>query len=170
MEAFQQGYFDSLCGIYSIINADKIVNNSTETESHELFYLLIDSLDYRGKLRDVIIEGSDHSIMKLLLNQIVNYRFPLRITNKRGIIKLNDWWQYSRQFLEDGKNRAIILSIGGKEQHLTVVERMTDRVLYLKDSSIGWKTIKKSTCRMIGYTETDKYIIYPSQCWYLGKE
>lgn len=168
-KAFSQGYLDSLCGIYSILNADKIVNNTPETESLNIFMDIIEFLDGRGTLKDTILYGSDHSLMKTVIRSLGKSRFPLCITNKRGILKLKDWWSYSREFLEGGKNRTIILSLGGKVLHLTVIERMSDRNIFLRDSN--WRTsIRKSMCRMMGYTETDKYIIYPSQCWYLGKE
>lgn len=169
-QTLYQGYLDSLCGIYSILNADKIVNGTPEFGSQELFNDIIDYLDRRKILKETLLGGCDHKTLSKIIRTLENINFPLCKTNKRGIIKLNDWWKYSKEFLEGGQNRTIILSIGGRIYHLTVIERMTDRTIYLRDSSVGWRTIKKSMCRMAGYPETDKYIIYPSQCWYLGKE
>lgn len=167
---FYQGYLDSLCGIYSILNADKLVNRTSESESLGLFQEMVELLDLKGVLKDIVIYGSDHTIMKMLIKRLGKERFPVCITNKRGIIKLNDWWNYSQEFLAEGEHRAIILSLGGKVLHLTVIKRMTNRMIYLRDSSGNWTTIKKSDCKIMGYPDVDKYIIYPSQCWYLGKE
>ncbi len=173
MNTYYQGYMDGLCGIYSILNADKLVNGTSDQESQVLFNQIVEHLDYQGILKDVILEGSDHKTLRKVINSLETIDskvFPLCSTNKRGIIKLKDWWEYSRGFLEEGKNRTIILSLGGKVLHLTVIERMTDRTIYLKDSSWEWRTIKRSSCKIMGYPNTDKYIIYPAQCWYLGKE
>ncbi len=170
IESFTQGYLDSLCGIYSIINADRVVNNSSFMESQTLFNNIIEYLSEKKILKDIVIIGSDHKVMKDLIKGVAGERFPLHITNKRGIIKVNDWWNYSRNFLEEKPNRAIIISLGGREYHLTVTNRISDRLIYLKDSSNVRAILRKSSCSLAGYTENDKYIIYPSQCWYLGKE
>ena len=71
--------------------------------------------------------------------------------------------------MEEQPNRAVILSIGGLHDHLTVIQKMTDRMMVLFDSD-GLKTIRKSSCKIQGYAKPDKYVIYYSQCWYLGKE
>lgn len=167
---FYQGYLDSLCGIYSIVNADRLINKSSDVESQELFNYIVEYLDTRGILKDIILEGSDHRLMSTIISHIGDWKFPVRISNRKNLISVKKWWEYSKEFMEGGENRTIILSIGGKIQHLTVVERITGGTLYLKDSTWGWKTIKKSMCKLPGYAENDKYIIYPSQCWYLGKE
>jgi len=170
IESFTQGYLDSLCGIYSIVNADKLVNKPSFIESQTLFNRIIEYLSSKKILKDIVIKGSDHKVMKQVIKKVANDNFPLQITNKRGIINLIDWWSYSKLFLEEKENRAIILSLGGREYHLTVIEKMGNGIMYLRDSSSLKATIRKSSCEMIGYTENDKYIIYPSQCWYLGKE
>jgi hypothetical protein len=169
-KVFYQGYLDSLCGIYSIVNANKIVNNPSDFESQSLFNKIIEFLDKRKILKEVLLEGTNQTIMRKLIKGLCNSNFPLMLSDRKNFNKLDDWWNYSKGFIEEGSNRTIILSLGGKLFHLTVVERMTDKTIYLKDSSYGWRTIKKSMCRLAGYPDSDKYIIYPSQCWYVGKE
>lgn len=169
-KVFYQGYLDSLCGIYSIVNANKIVNNPSDFESQALFNKIIGYLDKKKILKEILLEGTNQTLMRKLIKGLCHSNFPLMITDRKNFTHLDDWWVYSKEFIESGKNRAVILSLGGKLYHLSVIERMTDKMMYLKDSSYGWKTIKKSMCRLAGYPESDKYIIYPSQCWYVGKE
>ena len=38
---FQQGGLDSLCGLYSIINAERFINRSSDWETQQLFDDLI---------------------------------------------------------------------------------------------------------------------------------
>ncbi len=170
MRAFTQGYLDSLCGIYSIVNADKIVNNSTDEESLLLFNWIIEHLDEKGILKDIIIQGSDQKVMRELMRKVAKERIPYQLSDKKNLTNLKEWWKFSKDFLEEKSHRAILLSWGGRTNHLTVLERMTKRRLILRDSSDGIVSVNRSTCEFIGYTGTDKYIIYPSQCWYVGKE
>lgn len=167
--AFTQGALDSLCGMYSIINADKIINKSSKEESQELFNSIILYLARKKMLTGVIIEGTDHNVMKTIMKNVVKDRIPLQITNKRRFKNLRQWWEYSRNFLEEAEGRAIILSLGGKDYHLTTIQEMSERRMLLLDSS-WYIHIKKSECRLSDYPDEDKYKIYVSQCWYLGKE
>ena len=166
---FMQGWLDSCCGIYSIVNANRIVNNVSYDESQPVFNEIIKNLHKRKILKDVILEGINHRNFSNLMNAVGANLFPLMEANKKGFLKLNDWWEYTKQFMEEKPNRAVILSIGGLHDHLTVIQKMTDRMMILFDSD-GLKTIRKSSCKIQGYSKPDKYVIYYSQCWYLGKE
>lgn len=166
---FQQGYLDSLCGIYSMLNANRLVNNVSYENSQPLFNYIISFLYKKRLLQRVIIEGINHRNFSNLMNAVGANLFPLMEANKKGFSKLNEWWEYTKQFMEEKPNRAVILSIGGLHDHLTVIQKMTDKMMILFDSD-GFKTIRKSSCKIQGYSKPDKYVIYYSQCWYLGKE
>jgi hypothetical protein len=167
--AFMQGELDSLCGMYSIVNADRIINNSSKEQSQELFNSIILYLAKKRMLTGVILEGTDHRVMTKVMRDVVGDRIPLQITNKRNFKNLKEWWKYSKNFLEEASNRSIIASIGGKQGHLTVIREMSERRMVLLDSS--WLVImKRIDCRFTDYAWEDKHVIYPSQCWYLGRE
>ena len=125
---FMQGWLDSCCGIYSIVNANRIVNNVSYDESQPVFNEIIKNLHKRKILKDVILEVINHRNFSALMNTVGTNLFPLMETNKKGFLKLNDWWEYTRQFMEEQPNRAVILSIGGLHDHLTVIQKMTDRM------------------------------------------
>lgn len=55
---FQQGGLDSLCGLYSIINAERIVNRSSDENAQKLFNDLIHYLSRRGLLTKFLINAS----------------------------------------------------------------------------------------------------------------
>ena len=165
---FEQGYLDSLCGVYSVLNAERLINKSMQEDSQLLFNLIIDYLSRKRMLKDVILDGVNHKVISNIMKDVVADRIPYRQTNKRNFYTVKEWWHFSKLFLEEKENRAIILSIGGRENHLTVIERMTDRRMFLSDSS-NMLIIRKSQC-VIGYIDREKYVIYPSQTWYLGRE
>ena len=128
---FMQGWLDSCCGIYSIVNANRIVNNVSYDESQPVFNEIIKNLHKRKILKDVILEGINHRNFSGLMNAVGVNLFPLMEANKKGFSKLNDWWEYTKQFMEEKPNRAVILSIGGLHDHLTVIQKMTDKVMIL---------------------------------------
>jgi hypothetical protein len=165
---YWQGYWDSLCGVYSLLNADQIVNNSTEEESQILFNSIVQYLAKKRQLKDVILDGTNHTLMQKMLDNAIGDRIPIRITNRKNITSLKEWWNYSQEFISYS-NRSIIISLGGKTSHYSVAKSMTDKVIQLADSN-GRGIIRKSACKMQGYEKEDRYVIYPSQCIYLGKE
>ncbi len=170
-QSFIQGYLDSLCGVYGIVNAEKIVNNTNSEESQLLFNLIISYLSKKRILKDIVINGINHKIMSNIMRDVVGNRIPFSYTNKR-FHNLSSWWSYSTEYLKQEKYRAIILSIGGKENHITVITGITKKRLILFDSGAygGINSIRRSSCKLVGtYGKSDKYIIYPSQCWYLGR-
>ena len=57
MKSYQQGGLDSLCGIYSIVNAERIINGTTTEESDALFSKIISHLDQNKRLRSILASG-----------------------------------------------------------------------------------------------------------------
>lgn len=167
MIPFNQGYLDSLCGVYSIVNADKIINKASPQESQGLFNNIISYLSKKRILKQVIIGGMIHRQFSGIMTNVVGNKIPLQITNKRGFINLDSWWEDAKEFISKPE-RALILSFEEEYGHLTAVYKITDKFMYLFDSSDGDSKIHKNLCGIVG--EDGRYIIYPSQCWYLGKE
>lgn len=170
MDTFNQGYLDSLCGVYSIVNAEKIVNNSSFEDSQRLFNDIISYLSKKRILKQVIIGGMIHRQFSDIMANVVGNRISLQITNKRGFYDLESWWKEAKSFLSERANRTIILSLGGIDGHLTTAYKMTSKNIFLKDSTEGECKLHYSMCEVVGYGINDKHVIYPSQCWYLGKE
>jgi aspartokinase-like uncharacterized kinase len=165
---YWQSALDSMCGIFSLINADKLINKSTEEESQTLFNQIIEYLARKRQLKSSIIEGTNHRQLMMILNDVVGDRIPIKITNRKNVNKLSCWWDFTREYLGQD-NRAVVISLDGRESHFSTIKSMTDRAMALSDSG-GIKIIRKSACRLRGYKKEDKYVIYPSQCIYLGKE
>ena len=65
---FQQGGLDSLCGLYSIVNAERYINHSSDEETQQLFNDLIYYLSRRGFLSKLLIGGIIHTEMLVVLN------------------------------------------------------------------------------------------------------
>jgi len=166
IQPFFQGELDSLCGVYSICNAYQIVKKSDNEEIEKLFIDILLYLQKRKKLVDVLVGGMYQSEMSEILKNVVKDSFIEVIQNFQWSgYDINEFWKYSKKYLEND-NSAIVLSIGGRENHYTVVERMTDNTIFLSDSS-GIKTIRKNQCEFYGYKGEDKYILHPNGSFFV---
>jgi hypothetical protein len=67
---------DSLCGLYSIVNAERIINRSTNDQAQNLFDDMVHFLSNKRLLTRILLDGVINSHMLLILEKIVNGRIP----------------------------------------------------------------------------------------------
>ncbi len=169
---FQQGGLDSLCGLYSIINAERFINHSTDEETQQLFDDLIHYLSRRGLLTRFLIGGIIHTEMLVILNKVVGKK---RISNVeipwRGVPNpdLTTFWKSMQNFLDGTSGRAIILGLQGYHDHWTVIEGITNRSIKLYDSALIQR-LPRSSCTTVYTTETRKHLLLPAQTYFLSNE
>jgi hypothetical protein len=169
---FQQGGLDSLCGLYSIINAERFINHSTDEEAQQLFDDLVHFLSRRKLLSKLLIGGIIHTEMLLLLDKVVGRQ---RISNVqipwRGVPNpdLTTFWKSAQNFLDGTPGRAIILGLQGYHDHWTVIERISSRSILLYDSALI-KRLPRSSCTTVYITGTRKHLLFPAQTYFLSNE
>ena len=66
MIPFQQGGLDSLCGIYSLVNAEKIINKTKAEDSQKLFDEIIHFLEENKHFASILTGGMLLKKMKLI--------------------------------------------------------------------------------------------------------
>ncbi len=169
---YQQGGLDSLCGLYSIINAERIVNHSSDNETQQLFDDLIHYLSRRGLLTKFLIGGIIHTEMLVILKKVVGEK---RISNVqipwRGVQNpdLTTFWKSMQTFLDGTSGRSIILGLQGYHDHWTVIEKITSRSILLYDSSLI-KRLPRSQCTTVYATWKRKHLLLPAQTYFLWNE
>jgi hypothetical protein len=167
---FQQGGLDSLCGLYSIINAERFINHSSDDEAQQLFDDLVHFLSRRKLLSKLLIGGINHTQMLLLLDKVVGRQ---RISNVqipwRGVPNpdLTTFWKSVQEFLDGTPGRAVILGLQGYHDHWTVIESITNRSILLYDSALI-KRLPRSSCTTVYTTETRKHLLFPAQTYFLS--
>ncbi len=172
MPPFQQGGLDSLCGLYSIINAERIVNHSSDEETQVLFDELIHYLSRRKLLTKFLIGGIIHTEMLVILKKVVGKK---RISNVqipwRGVQNpdLTTFWKSLQNFLDGTPGRSIILGLQGYHDHWTVIEKITSRSILLYDSALI-KRLSRSQCTTVYATWKRKHILLPAQTYFLSNE
>ncbi len=169
---FQQGGLDSLCGLYSIINAERFINHSSDEETQQLFDDLIHYLARRKLLSKFLIGGIIHSEMLVILKKVVGNK---RISNAqipwRGVPNpdLTTFWKSMQFFLDGTPGRSIILGLQGYHDHWTVIEKITNRSILLYDSSLI-KVLPRSRCTTVYATWKRKHLLLPAQTYFLSNE
>jgi hypothetical protein len=169
---FQQGGLDSLCGLYSIINAERFINHSSDDETQRLFDDLIHFLARRKLLAEMLIGGIIHRQMLLILDKVVGKQ---RISNVsipwRGVQNpdLTKFWRSMQHFLDGRPGRAIILGLQGYHDHWTVIESITSRSIMLYDSA-RIKRLPRSSCTTVYATWKRKHLLLPAQTYFLSNE
>ncbi|MDP1548047.1 MAG: hypothetical protein Q8L87_18710 [Anaerolineales bacterium] len=169
---FQQGGLDSLCGLYSIINAERIINRSSDEESQELFDDLIHYLARRKLLGKFLIGGIIHREMLVVLDKVVGKKRILNVWIPwRGVANpdLTTFWKSMQYFLDGTPGRSIILGLQGYHDHWTVIEKITNRSILLYDSALI-KRLSRAECTTGYATWRRKHLLYPAQTYYLSNE
>jgi len=169
---FQQGGLDSLCGLYSIVNAERFINHSSDEDTQQLFDDLIHYLSRRGLLGKLLIRGVIHTQMLLILDKVVGKE---RISNVqipwRGVPNpdLTTFWNSMQNFLDGTSGRAIILGLQGFHDHWTVIETISNRSINLYDSALI-KRLPRSSCTTVYATWKRKHLLFPAQTYFLSNE
>jgi hypothetical protein len=169
---FQQGGLDSLCGLYSIINAERIINRSSDDDAQQLFDGLVHFLSRRGLLRKLLLGGIIHTEMLMILDKVVGRQRIARVEVPwRGVPNpdLTTFWESMQRFLNGTRGRAIILGMQGYHDHWTVIEYMTNRSILLYDSA-KIKRLPRSHCTTVYATWKRKHVLLPAQTYFLSNE
>ena len=169
---FQQGGLDSLCGLYSIINAERIINRSSDDDAQQLFDGLVHFLSRRGLLRKLLIGGIIHTEMLMILDKVVGRQRISRVSIPwRGVPNpdLTTFWRSMQGFLDGTPGRAIILGLQGYHDHWTVIESVTDRSIFLYDSSLI-KRLPRSRCTTVYTRGRRQHLLLPAQTYFLSNE
>ena len=168
---FQQGGLDSLCGLYSVINAERIINRSSDGQTQQLFDDLVHFLSRRKLLSKVLIGGIIHIQMLLILDKVVGkHRISSVQIPWRGVPNpdLTTFWVSMQSFLDGTPGRSIILGLQGFHDHWTVVEAITDKTILLYDSS-QIKRLSRARCTTTYTTNARKHQLLPAQTYFLSK-
>ena len=169
---FQQGGLDSLCGLYSIINAERFINHSSDEETQQIFDDLVNFLARRKLLSKLLIGGIIHTEMLMILDKVVGKQ---RIANIyvpwRGVPNpdLTTFWKSIQFFLDGTPRRAVILGLDGYHDHWTVIESITNRTIILYDSALI-KRLPRSSCTTAYDTWKRKHLLLPAQTYFLSNE
>jgi hypothetical protein len=165
---FQQGGLDSLCGLYSIVNAERIINRSTNDQAQDLFDTMVHFLSRKRMLTKILLDGVIHSQMLLILEKVVNGRIPhLELPwRSQPTPDLDQFWESMRSFLSECPDRAIILGLNGYHDHWTVVHSISSKSIFLYDSD-EIRRLPRAECTTARHRR--KHRLLPAQTYFLSR-
>jgi hypothetical protein len=168
--SFEQGSLDSLCGIYSIINAEKIINKTGREESQELFNEIIHFLSRKRQLVNILTTGMILKNVTKILDEVVGERIPCRELPWRNVANpgLDAFWGSIDTFLDGTPGRAVILCMNGYYDHWTVIKGITPNQLNLTDS-YGISRLLRSYCTTSEPRGRRHHFLKPAQTYFLSK-
>jgi|ADurb_Leu_01_Slu_FD_contig_101_326969_length_1514_multi_3_in_0_out_0_2 hypothetical protein len=172
---FEQGELDGLCGIYSIINAVRRIRGGKILkdidERNELFLEILNYLHkhYHGLV--FMIDGISIQSIAGILRDIIEPKYNItrkRPFDKRPDVKLSEFWDSMQSFMKENPSGAILLGLGGKHDHWTVVESITDKGMYVMDSD-GLIHFNRGFCTTSARTGVrKKHQLIPTHAYFLS--
>ena len=168
---FQQGGLDSLCGLYSIVNAERFINRSSDEAAQQLFNEMIHYLSRKRLLPKLLTGGIIHKHMNWIMDNLLSRRVIRKEVPWRGVPKpdLDRFWRSMQDFLDGTPSRAIILGLKGFHDHWTVIETITNRSIMLYDSALI-RRLPRSQCTTSYLTEKRRHLLLPAQTYFLSHE
>jgi hypothetical protein len=168
---YEQGALDSLCGIYSIVNAMRVVRGLSNEDSQELFTQIICYLEENKNLAVTLAQGISITVMGSIFKDIIGEKIDRAIPfQKQTDVGISEFWTEMARFLYEkrakGEKRAILLSLGGLHDHWTIVRKITSKRIWLFDS-IGLRNLDRSKCTTRKASSSRRHLIYPTQTYFL---
>ena len=158
LKPYRQGTFDGFCGVYSVINAIKLISKNGDGFGEEFCELLFNALIRHATLkigaRRLIRSGTPHRLMRSFLRGSCDYvsrnrrlkpciNRPLLREGRLSIARVIDIMR--REFI--AQRCAFIVEIGGVHSHWTVIRGISNAQVQLFDSD-GLKVLNISELRM----------------------
>lgn len=177
MFQFEQGGLDSLCGIYSLVNAERMINLTSRDDSQELFNSIVKYLEKKDMLAKILTEGMYLKHIKMILNDVIGNRIPYSKPHFAGVSNpdLNTFWQEITNFLnndsnlETGPKRVVLLSMSGVHDHWTLIKSISEKQIQLFDS-MGLRHLNRNCCTTADSNGKRIHVLYPAQTYFFSGE
>ena len=173
MKPLTQGKLDGLCGVYSILNALRILEGTTLEESANLFLEIFAALETRKKISRVIGDGMTDRDMGYVYREIIQKHYPVRVFkpfHRKAEVPLGAYRQEVKNFLDGGNRRAVNLVVESWDfGHWTVVRKATPKCLYLWDSARMRRFDRRKCTTQVLSTNRD-LLLWPTMTRFLSRK
>ena len=156
LKPLEQGDLDNLCGLYSVINAVRLVvypdQILTQGELGRLFERGLSTLGHKRKLKMTVAYGIDHALWLLMCRAVIEEAetlLPRRIAI--GPLVSEDLPWRTRDVVRDikravGRDRPVLVCLAGRLNHWSVIVSWSAMRFHLFDSAgYHWISISSLT-------------------------
>lgn len=165
MEPYRQGSLDGCCGIYSIINATKLVIEPfTYYDAAWTFQQCFETLKSWKDTKRAICYGTGVYDLLFLLKTVVQPFYPVvyrRPFAKAAKTHINDFWEACNLFLSEPKRSIIVMMQNQEWMHWTVLCKATEKRFFMFDST-GGKILDRRKCTTLKFTDDFPVALFPS--------
>jgi len=167
---YLQGALDSLCAVYGIVNAAKIINDLTEEDSRDLFNKILLYLEEKDILGNALINGINIGLVGSILRDVAIDKIPDRFMPfKNKHITYDSFWNEITQFLEI-KNRVVLMAVNGHQwDHWSVVSHINNMQIFFFDS-LKLRSFLRTRCTIVKPTKARPHLLCPHHTYFLSKE
>ena len=167
---YEQGALDSLCGVYSLINAMRILIKDLDyKEAERVFRRILRYVESKKRLSSVITGGIGDREVFNIARAVLQTKYNIRIrrlyeddqkpTPSKVVAKMAKLLQH--------ENVAIIISIEAVDyEHWSVIKSISAKEIQLCDSA-GTKRVQMSKCTTKRITQNRPVLIDPSSIFCL---
>lgn len=168
-----QGQLDGLCGVYSAINATRLVENLSREEALMLFREICRVIEGRKSLSGVIGYGIRCNDIAFFFKTLVQKQYALdryKPFHKIKRLSLESYWGEIQGFLKTGDRRAVILVMESWDwAHWTVIRKATSKAFYLFDSDHS-KILWRRHCTTGRLSKARPILLYPNLTYFLSRK
>ena len=171
LKPYEQGGLSSLCGIYSIVNAMRIIKGLNNDEVKKLFAQIMHYLEENKNLAVSLTSGINITVMGSIFKDVIGDRLDRAIPfHKQTNIRIGEFWGEMKKFLDEGRTKkekhVILLGLNGKHEHWTITHSMSKKQIILFDS-IGLKHLDRRNCTTRKTSSNRRHLIQPTQTYFL---
>ena len=171
---YEQGYLDGLCGIYSVINATRlVVKDIQEEEAIKLFGKCMRHVEKRKSLGKVSTGGVNESDIWSILKKVVLVDYGIAVERpfyKTRDVPVHHYFKELREHFDQDGKRSVIVCVERRDwDHWTVIRSMTMKRITLFDSC-SMTTINTSRCITKKPTKKKPYLINTKATFFLYKK
>jgi len=171
LKPYEQGALSSLCGIYSIVNAMRIIRSLNNDESKAVFEEIVYYLENSKSFAVSLISGISVTVIGSIFKDVIQDRMNRSIPfQKQPDVRIGQFWTEMKKFIDEGRaeeeKRVILLSLGGQHDHWTIAHRITKKRVILFDS-IGLRYLDRRNCTTREAPSGRRHLIHPTQTYFL---
>ena len=168
-----QGQLDGLCGVYSTINATRLIEKITREEAHRLFQKISRLIEPRKSLPAILANGLEPNDIAYILTNLIERQYPLKRFkpfHRVRRIALDLYWREVQGFLQAKESRAVILAAESWTwSHWTVIRKATPKTLFLFDSD-NMKIFQRRHCTTNEVSKARPILLYPTTTYFLSRK
>jgi hypothetical protein len=162
---FRQGDLDGLCGLYTLVNAAKLVAGPiSQKQGTSLFEQCLLGLNKKMDVARAVTEGVGVNRLVWLVRNVLEPSLPVtchRPFAKASKVSLDSYWESIQDFLAEPRRTVVVCINGATFGHWTLVRTISPGRMEFFDSS-GFRRVIRRHCTTGDLTAEQRLAFVPT--------